>query len=171
MRAIQLIMPAFLFCLIPAYTYACNMQQLSFGSSIDAVATAYQLDTLGANIYGETELVGRGTQLCDDLPSDSIAIFTFLYNQLVQVKLDRRNSKDTLLAFAKEHFDAPADTDDEAKTTRMFDPESPIQTVIYRVQRYREDEEEEMITITSKNHEALFKKIAKEQKSGIASDE
>lgn len=149
---------------------ACDMKQIPFGESIDTVALKYGLDTLGADPTKQSEIADRGTQFCSTLPGNSIAVFTFLYNQLVQVEIEVRDSKDVLLSFIKESYSMPEQNEDSPKNTLIFDPANPSQSIIYKTQFYEEGKEEEILSITSKRYEGLFKKAAREDKGNIVKD-
>ena len=169
-KYLQLLMIIFFYFLPQTLVFACDMKRLQFGASIEQIADKYELDTLGASPLKTSKIVERGTQSCSNLPSDSIAIFTFLYGKFVQLKLEHRDGKDTLLLFIKEYFDVPEQTEDSPKNAIAFDPENPVQSIVYKVQTYEEGKEQETVTIIAKNYDELFRKAARDEKNTIAKD-
>lgn len=161
---------AMLFCVLsPIAASACDVKYLPFGSSIDEVAGRYKLNTLGATPDKESEILTRGSAFCSELPKDSIAIFTFIYGELVQLRLERSDSRDTLLAFAKDNFTLPEDAD-MTKPSLLFDVDNMTRSVIYKSEADAKGKPEEVLAITSRKHDELFKRIADAEKKNIVKD-
>jgi len=145
---------------------ACDLKSITFGSNTETIIKRFNIDTLDINITGEAMVSSSGENICNNLPEDSIAEFVFIDNQLVEIKLHNENKSQELLMFALKQFGENDDKDRSKnryqQTTIALWNKDKDYSAIYSLS-IDDNSQTELLNMSSKNHNVLFEKIAKER--------
>ena len=147
---------------------ACDLQRFKFGTSYERVQKHFDTGLEKAPVSIQMLFV-PGSDVCagEKVFLGTPVIFTFLYNKLVQIEVNRLSKKSLLGAWAESVYGVKSN-----KPTSYFSSEPNAQwhwdkstaVITYSIVTYGA-ERHEYIQIQSKRHEELFAKWAEEEES------
>ena len=147
---------------------ACDLQRFKFGTSYERVQKHFDTGLEKAPVSIQMLFV-PGSDVCEGQKVflGAPVIFTFLYNKLVQIEVNRLSKKSLLGAWAESVYGVKSN-----KPRSYFSSEPNAQwhwdksaaVITYSIVTYG-IERDEYIQIQSKRHEELFAKWAEEEES------
>lgn len=167
-----------------ANAYACGLDDVKFGGSMDAVAKIYNITTKPGMTSGEAHLETTGKRLCSEFPDDTFIDFVFIDNQFVQIKIETPNIDGSLKKIAEKYF---GDGDGKSKAKKEGKPVEDSKAnkkdktnhdiwasdknKIIMYSAYNENGKDvEFIGITSRKHKTLFNNINQSIEQAIDED-